>query len=251
MSKLLDKLEKAAQGEAKPFGFATSVSKSALPQIMTIARLPHEAEAKPLIDGNVDAILFSVVDASKAIATFKKKSKELSSIIWGIEAESISKKEAEQLVQLGCDFIALKLISPAIALMCEDSLGKLITASPSIDDSLISALNVMDVDAVVIEEDASVKTITLERLMMYHRITAMVQQPILMSLPIDLAKENLVALHDAGINGLILDTATDKKIAELKKAIEALPKNKAAKNRKKRLNASLPNISSPSYEDES
>ncbi|MFC1998451.1 hypothetical protein ACFLVR_02270 [Chloroflexota bacterium] len=253
MSKLLDKLNRAAQGESKPFGFATSASKSALPQILTIAKSQIDVVAKTMPGSNIDAVLLSVADVSKAIDSLKNMGKELEPVIWGIEATTISKKEAEQLVKIGCDFILLKLTNPAPALMSDESLGKLIAVSPSIDDTLIRAMSMLNIDVVVINEDANTKTVTLERLMMYNRLAAIVQQPVLISLPINLAKENLEVLHDTGIKGLILDwtgTATDKKVAELKKAIDALPKSKPARNKKKRFSATLPSISGPSPEED-
>jgi len=202
---------------------------------------------------NIDAVLLSVTDVSKAIDALKNMGKELEPVIWGIEAATISKKEAEQLVKIGCDFIVLKLTNPAPALMSDESLGKLIAVSPSMDDTMIRAMSMINVDSVVIDEDANTKIVTLERLMMYNRLTAMVQQPVLISLPMNLAKENLEVLHDTGVKGLVLDwagTATDKKIAELKKAIDALPKSKPARNKKKRFSATLPSISGPSSEAE-
>ena len=251
MSKLLDKLDKAAQGETKPFGFAAAMSKSTLPQMLTIARTKFDIEAKSIPAIDTDAVLLSVDDASKAIDCIKKLRKGKLPVIWGIEAAAISKKEADQLVKTGCDFIVLKLASPSPALMSDESLAKVVQISPSIDDSMIRAINLLPVDAVMVQEDDQAPAVTVESLMQYSRIAAMIQQPLLLSISLKLEKDSLETLRDIGINGLVFDwsgASSNKKIAELKEAIAGLPEPK--KKKKKRANATLPSTSSASYDED-
>jgi len=251
MSKLLDKLDKAAQGETKPFGFATSVSKSALPQILTIARTRLDVEAKTVPKIDSDAVLLLVDDTSKAIDYVKKINKEQLPAIWGIEAAAIRKKEADQLVKIGCDFIVLKLTSPAPALSSDETLAKVVQLSPHIDDSMIRAISLLPVDAAMVQEDAPVSAVTVESLMQYSRIAAMLQQPLLLSVSLKLEKDGLETLRDIGINGLVFDwsgASSNKKLADLKEAIAGLPEPK--KKKMKHENATLPSTSSTSYDED-
>ena len=87
--------------------------------------------------------------------------------------------------------------------------------------------------------------------MMYSGIAAMVQQPLLLSVSLKLAKENFEALRDIGVNGIILDwsaPASNKKIAEIKDTIQGLPERK--RRNKKRGNASLPSLSGTTYDED-
>jgi len=251
MSKLTEKLNRITQGDSKPFGFAASISKATLPQMLTIARIRYNAEAKAIHENDADAVLLLVDDTSKAIDSIKKMSNDKLPAIWGIEAANISKKEADQLAKIGCDFIVLKLTSPSPALTSDEVLTKVIQISPSIDDSMIRTINLLPIDAVFVQEDAEARDITVERLMMYSRIAAMVQQPLLLSVSLKLANDSFETLRDAGVNGLILDwsaPASNKKIAEIKATIQSLPERK--RKNKKSANASLPSLSSTTHDED-
>jgi len=251
MSKLIDKLDKMTQGDIKPFGFAASVTKSTAPQMLIIARTKLDDDAKtiPIIDA--EAVLLSVDDASKTVDTVNRIGKERLADIWGIEAKNVSKKEADQLAKTGCDFIVLKLTSPTPVLMSDENLAKVIQINSSIEESMIKALNSLPVDALIVQDDSNLQDFTVENLVMYSRLEAMAQQPLLLVVSLELAKDNLEVLRDTGVNGLILDwsgAASNKKFAEIKKAIESLPKSK--KKKKGHANAVLPNLSSATYEED-
>ena len=251
MSKLIDKLDKATQDETKPLGFAAAMPKSTAAQMLTIARTKFDVEAKTIPELDTDAVLLLVDDASKAINSIKKTSKENLPAIWGIEAADISKKEADQLVNIGCDFIVLRLASPSPALSSDENLAKVVQVNPSIDDSMIRAISLLPVDAVMVQEEAPALVITVESLMQYSRITAMIQQPVLLSVSLKLEKDSLETLRDTGINGLVFDwsgASSNKKIAELKEAIQGLPEQR--KKKKKRTNVTLPGTSSASYDED-
>ena len=251
MSKLIDKLDKLTQGDIKPFGFTVSVSQSTTPQMLTIARTKLDAEAKTMPEITTDAVLLSVDDTARAIDSINKIGEGKLPSIWGIEAASIGKKEADKLAKIGCDFIVLKLASPAPALISNESLAKVIQVSSSIDDSMIRALNSLPVDVVIVQDNPDLQDLTVENLLMCSRIAAMVQQPILLSVSLNLAKDSLETLSDIGVNGLIFDwlgAASNKKIGVIIEAIEGLPRSK--KKKKKRINATLPNISGASYDED-
>jgi hypothetical protein len=253
MSKFIDKLDKITKGDIQAMGFAASVSRSSLPQMLTVASMRFEVVAGPLPSMDADAIVLCIDDLSKSIESLEHISKEQNTGIWGVELDGLSNKEAERLTKIGCDFIVLRLTGSSTALMCDEKLGKLIEISPTMDDSLIRTINLLSVDAVIVEEKAEAKEITVERLMIYNRITAIVQKPVLLSLPPKLAKEHLEVLSDIGIKGLLLDwtdKTTDKKIFDIKKAINALPKIKKKKTDKGRLNATLPDLTGGSHDDE-
>ncbi|MFC1979059.1 hypothetical protein ACFLVP_03630 [Chloroflexota bacterium] len=251
MSKLTEKLNKLTQDDSKPFGFTASVSKSILPRMLTIARIKFDIEANTIPEIDTDAVLLSVDVTSKAIDFIKKINKEKLPAIWGIEAASISRKEADQLIKIGCDYIVLKLTSPSPVLASDEKLAKIIKINPSINDTMIRAINLLPVDTVFIEDDSEAPDIMIERLMIYSSIAAMVEQPLLLSVSLKLAKDTFEAIRDIGVTGLILDwssPASNKKIAEIKDVIQSLPEKK--RNSRKRGHASLPSIPGASYDED-
>jgi len=224
-----------------------------MPQILTVACVRFNGEAGPLPVADIDAVLLCIDDLSKVTDSLEQIRKTMKNVIWGIQLGNLSNKEAERLEKMGCDFIVLKLDSPSSALVYDQKLGKIMEINPTIDDTLVRTINMLSIDAVIVTDETDTKEITVERLMMYRRITAMVQKPVLLSLPVSLAKEHLDVLNDIGINGLLLDWSgktTDKKISEIIKAISALPKSGKKKAGKERPYAVLPNLPSVSPDED-
>ncbi|MBT3362943.1 MAG: hypothetical protein HN929_04590 [Chloroflexi bacterium] len=252
MSKLTDKLERMADGGAQPMGFTTSASASELPQILTIAQINPADSIKAQPKSDIDAVLLGIDDLSKSMDSIKQAAGKLKSVIWGVQAGSIDKKQLGALAKLGCDFVILKLDSPSAILAGDNDTAIGIEIAPSIDDTLLRTVNLLSIDAVIIIDEDGTETATIEHTMQYYRLAAMVQKPTLISLSVEAVQQNLGILHDAGISGVIVPwdgAAADKKLSSLTVDIKALPKRKKKKDKKKS-SAILPNVSGPSHEDD-
>jgi hypothetical protein len=122
-----------------------------------------------------------------------------------------------------------------------DGLGRVLKIEPSLEPGLIRAINSLplEIDGVMITGDEP--AITIERLLIYQRFTELLNKPLLVSLNSAITEDELSALFNAGVNGLVLpETLSADVFAKLKKSAAGLSR---AARRKTKAAALLPRVS--------
>ena len=217
MSKLIDRLKQLSEGAPQPLGFHTSASAASKPKIQLIAVLSHDsAPDASLKEADAAFLRVGPAEAKEAIKRLCDKSK----VPCGVYAAE--QVESKELQSAGADFVVFAPAT-AVASVSDTKLGKLIAIDSTLTDSLLRAVNALDVDAVFVSSTGD-GALTWQNLMSIHRITAMIDKPVLLSVSWGITQSELKTLWEAGVDGVVLDLNASHSgdLSDLRKKIDAL-----------------------------
>lgn len=223
MSKLIQKLKDAANLGGQPMGFRAHVATRA-PDMTLIARLPGEEVSLFNSQANADAVLLDLKGAFNR-QQLMASAQRFNNIPWGALLETVTKEEAAQLAELGCDFIGFPPAGTPLSILEEKDMGKILVIPSTMEISMAAAINEMPMDAVLIRSDEE-PFLTVQSLMSIQRLSEILQVPALAFFPPESSGEELKVLKMAGICGVILAAEPEgvgAKIKELRRAIADLP----------------------------
>ena len=214
MSRLIDILKRTEKPSFQPMGFMASRRKEMEPRLRLIAASGLDENDAPGLIAASDAALFRMNKSTTAAGAVKIINNIKPDIPWGIYMEDINSGKLNSLVKAGCDFIVFPATGAVSDMPETEDIGKIIEVDSSLDDGILRALNDLPVDAVVITDSLEQGTPLLwHQLMIFQHLTNLITKPVIMLLSAGIGKAELRALWDAGIDGIIPETApgsTDK-----------------------------------------
>jgi hypothetical protein len=222
MSRFIDKLKHASVSEPAPLGFRT-VQKAIKPRLLIIALLE-----KPDVPETVD--ITTVADAclfnTKKLTEYKsveKIAKSIKDMPCGCRIGGNFNIDFEK---TAVDFVVFSDEMPAPALLKSEKTGRIVLAEEDMTGEMIRILEVMPQDAVFLDDKSGEKlSLTWQKLTVYKRFSSLSTKPLLISVPVNLTADELQAVWDMGVNGLVVNMAGAESFEELKKlrkAVEAL-----------------------------
>jgi len=217
MSKLLDKLNQASRGAAQPLGFKAATSKSKSQPMVLIACLPKgTTRAMAAAKESADAVLL------KGAQSLEKLVASLGEATWGAALEEYTEEQITMLKEKGCDFLVFDAAKAPPTLLREEEVGKIVEIDPTIADGLVRAIEQLPIDAVLIGGEPS---LSVHRLMVCQHVANLVRKPLVASAPLDMSKEDLEALREAGMAGVVVNAEEDAKegLSRLRQTIDGLP----------------------------
>ena len=236
MSRFIDKLKKASLSEPPPMGFRT-VQKSIKPRLLVIAQAdkPEVLGAVDITDA-ADACLF---DAQKA-ADYKaaeKFAKSMKDIPCGCRISGSFNIDFEK---TALDFVIFGHDMPAAVLLKTEKTGRIALAQEDMTGEMIRILDSMPQHAVFLDEKPAEKlSLTWRKLSLYKRFSVLTTKPLLVSVPVNLTADELQAIWDMGVNGLIVKVADAESVEALNKLRQTvetlLPPSKNKRNRSRAL----------------
>ena len=242
MSRFIDKLKRLRQAEPQPMGFATSRVTPEKPKLQLVARLAAENLDK-ISDAltQADAALIEV-GQSEDLAAVEKMCRAEKGIPTGVWLRVSAAEIVNKLTEISCDFVLFPTSFP-LAVTEKEKTGRILELDSDMSDSLLRTVNDLPVDAVMLSIKSEDTPLTLNRLMQIRRPSYMVNKPILISVPDSLSVNELQALWDMGISGVIIQSINQEsaeKFAELRKRIDKLsPPNL---HKKDKMSAILPRM---------
>lgn len=242
MSRLIDKLTKIRQIEPQPMGFAVSKPTSEKPRMQLLASSASQTLGK-LEDGlrSADAVIIKVTK-SDDIEVIDKVCQEKDAYPSGGWLQFSDNKIMAKLKDTVCDFVVFNSDSPLITLE-KDKMGRVLELDASLTEGLLRTANDLPVDAVLVSGLNRESPITFNHLMQIQRVAYLINKPILVEIPMDLSGEELQALWDTGIAGVIVELVDKKsvdKFTELREAIGKL--SPAAALKRSRMRPVLPHL---------
>ncbi len=221
MSKFVDKLQHLSKSAAPSIGFHPVASKPKSSAMLLIAGLSGVDVKKAEVLAN------SIVDAglilSQSIEGIGQVAEVMGDIPLGILVKDVSEGKLDKLVESSCDFVVFDVKMPLVEFR-QQGIGKFLMIEPSLDWGLIRAINRLDVDGVFIDRGKE-SFITVERLLIYHRFSDLLNKPLVAILPSLVTNAELANLWQAGIDGIVTPPAQPKKsLTELRRIIDNLPK---------------------------
>jgi len=237
MSKLADKLQNLSKSSSAPMGFHAGVSEVRSAAMLLIVGLSgtQVKEARIAAEVNADAAL--VVSGDASAKTIQQVIEAVGSVPLGVLAGRMSRKEIDELVGLGCDFVVFD-IKGAAAILCKEGVGKFLMIEPSLDQGLVRAINSFEVDGVFIGTGGA-SVMAVEHLLVCRRLVELLDKPVIMVLPSLATKEELTGLWQAGVDGVVAPSMQSAEaLAELKRIIGNLPRG--ARGRRAKPGVMLP-----------
>jgi hypothetical protein len=162
----------------------------------------------------------------------------------GCRLKTGSAATLKKAVNSTCDFLVLSPQAP-VSVTVDDKLGKLIEIETGLSDIMLRTVSDLPVDAAIALEKDVVETLTVSRLMELQRLIYLINKPLIVRIPLSFTVEELQALCDMGVTGVLVevaDAAAAKKLADLRQAIAKL--KKTAPRKKDKMSATLPRAQS-------
>jgi len=146
-------------------------------------------------------------------------------------------RDLAQLKGKGCDFLVFDAAKAPLTLLREEEVGKIVEIDPSLADGLVRAIEQLPIDAVLIGGEPS---LSVHRLMVCQHVANLVRKPLVALAPLDMSKEDLEELREAGMAGVVVNVEADAKegLSRLRQIIDALPPSR--RGRREKADALLP-----------
>jgi len=227
MSKLIDKLNRVSQSASQPMGFGTTQSLTPRPKMLLIANLT-KANVDSLADyvAGADGGLLHISQGS-GVETLREVSQAISEIPWGWWLRDGGQREIDQIVKAGCDFVVFPATSTPLAIPQGNEIGRILQVEASLSADLLQAINDLPIDAVLVaSEQGKDYFLTWHHLMLFRRFANLLTKPLLVSIPPEVTTNELQALREAGVDGVIVEVGIGQpagKLNELRQAIDKLP----------------------------
>lgn len=238
MSIFVDRLQSLSKSSTTSIGFHPSISKLKSPAVLLIAGLlgTQVKEAKIVADVNTDAGL--ILSEGPSARVVKQMVEAMGDVPLGVFVKGMSEDKINELTSLGCDFVVFDIRMP-VAVLHKEGIGKFLMLEPSLDQGFIRAINSLELDGVFISSRGGDSFIAVEHLLVCRRFVELLEKPVIMALPSLVTKDELTALWQAGVDGIVsLPVQSIEALTELKKMIGDLPRG--ARGRHAKVGVKLP-----------
>ncbi len=246
MSRFIDKLNQVSRVVPQSMGFRRAQPISEKPKILLIASLAEVSDGLADYVAGADAGLLRIPKLSSGAKTLKEISQAISDIPWGGWLRNIDKEEIKQMAKAGCDFMVFPAANTPLALLQNDEIGKILEVESSLSEGLLRAVNELPIDAVLIAgEPGEGYFLTWHHLMLFQRFADLLTKPLLASIPSNVTANELQALWEAGVEGVIIEVGVGQPADRLKKLRQVIDKLAFPPQPKRgRAEALLPHIGS-------
>jgi len=246
MSRFIDKLNQVSRVVPQSIGFRRAQPVSLKPKILLIASLA-EASVGSLADyvAGADAGLLRIPKLSSGAKTLKEMSLAAPDIPWGGWLRNIDKGGIKQMAKAGCDFVVFPATNTPLALLQNDERGKILEVESSLSEGLLRAVNELSIDAVLIAgEQEGEYFLTWHHLMLFQRFADLLTKHLLASIPSNVTANELQALWEAGVDGVVIEVGAGQPVERLKELRQVIDKLAFPSQRKrKKAEVLLPYIS--------
>ena len=223
MSKLVTRLENLSKETGEPIGFKAALQRHKGIPMLFVAALPKiDAHLAQKLGEAADALLVPVDDLEKEISSLKSLAQAVKELTWGVWLKGNG--SAADLQELGADFVVFEPEHMSASLLRAEDLGKVIEVAPSLAEGLVSSIEELPIDAVLVSSSASF--VSVHQLMIFRWVADLVCKPLLAVLPGDLSAEDLSSLWDVGVQGVVtpVKAAADKdRLLEWRHALSDMP----------------------------
>ena len=244
MSKLIDKLNQVSQAVSQPMGFRTIQPASLKPKILLIAGLA-QTNTDDLGDytAGADAGLLHISNLNSGTKALQKICQVMPDIPWGGWLRDIGTRGIKQMAKVGCDFIVFPAANTSLAILQGDDIGRILEVEPSLSEGLLRAVNELPVNAVLVgsEQDRDY-FLTWHHLMLFQRFADLLTKPLLVSIPSNVTNNELQALWEAGVDGVIVEVRVGQPAERLKELRQAIDKLTLPPRKRGKAEALLPHV---------
>ena len=245
MSKFIDRLNRVARATPQPMGFGHAKSTSEKLKMLLVVSL-SQANPDNLADyvTGADAGLLPISKPSQATENIQAISGLTPAIPWGVWLKGFTQGEIKPIVKAGCDFVVFPAVDTSLTMLRDDKVGKILEVEVSLNEGLLGTVNGLPVDAVLIDSKHKEEhSLTWQHLMLFQRFASLLAKPLLVSVPSNITANELQALWEAGVDGVIIEVSDKNpadKLKELRRAIDKL--SSTSRRKRGKAEALLPYI---------
>ena len=220
MSKIADLIRRVTRIEPGPIGFGAGPRKR--PPTMALVALVGERwpqHTREAIEAGADAVILSSRPGDRDL---KEAAGAAGGHACGLRMSG-GELDLAKVREAGVDFLVLDLASPASALLDEE-LGFVMHVSGELSDAQLRALEPSPIDAVSLEHDVDVATVA--GLLELRRVVGLARRALLAQVRADAQQGDLLALRQAGVALVGVDTndrGAIEAIKRLRGVIDELP----------------------------
>ena len=226
MSRLIDKLVQVSQVASQPLGFGRTQSVSR-PKMLIIASLA-EADIGNSSDrvAGADAGLLPVARPGSGVKRLKEVCQAMPAIPWGGRLKNIGRAGVKQVVEAGGDFVVFPAANTPLRILEDDKVGRILEIEASLEGGLLRTVDELPADAVLIaSEQQGEHSLTWRHLMSFKRFADLLTKPLLVPIPSDVTANELQALWETGVDGVVVEVEAGQpagKLKELRQMIDSL-----------------------------
>jgi hypothetical protein len=214
MSKLADRVRRAARVEPAPLGFAAAARTQTATMLIVVKLGGDTGKVKEALEKGADAVVLEV-DAGKL-----RGAKIPDGTVVGVSTDKLDGKEAPALREAGADFAVVSEDSAASGLL-DEKLGFVMRVAGDLEDTRLRLVGDLSLDAIIVE--TSDEPLTVARLLDLRRLVSLARAPMLVESDSGIDASALQVLRDAGAAGLLLPASAIGKLGELRERIMSLP----------------------------
>lgn len=211
MSKLEDRMRRAARTEPRPVGFIAKPTQ-AQPTMLIVADCASAADAAAAATAGADAVLLAAGAKDDEI-----KTAVATSVPVGVRLPKGDRARVTALCELGVDFLLVGPDAHASVLL-EEKLAYLATVESGMSDTDLRTMDTLPLDALLAPSVDG--NLTIGQSLSLRRITAFVRRPLALTVTAKVTAADLEALRDLSV--MLLLTAPDA-VAAVKEQVAALP----------------------------
>lgn len=207
LSKLADKIRKAARGESQPLGFGATTSKATATMVLAgIAK--NAADAPELARRGADAVI---------VASPKPGEGKQGDVLSGAHISGDDDSKAYR--DGGFDFVVFDPDKTSSTAVLEEEIGYVMALPKDVSDVELRAIESFRLDAV--DVGPVERSLTVRRQIDLRRIFALAHKPLMARVPADIDVRALQALRDTNVLVVAVEGADN--VERLRKTIDALP----------------------------
>ena len=243
MSRFIDKLNQISRAVPQPMGFRARQSVPLKPKMLLVASVA-QASAGNLADyvAGADAGLLHISKASSGAKTLQKICQAVPDIPWGGWLRDIGREGIEQTTDVGFDFVVFPAAGTSLAILQNDKVGKVLQVEASLTEGLLRAVDELPIDAVFIaSEQEEGYFLTWHHLMVFQHLADLLTKPVLASVPLNVAANELLALWEAGVDGIVVGVG--EVAGRLKELHQMIAQLAFPQRKRRKAEALLPRIS--------
>ena len=224
MSRLIDEFRKSDQTAVQPMGFRAARKTAPAARMPLIAAVETGTKTGADLLTGAGAVLLMPGKTRPTAKAIQTTTAGLPDIPWGIylDDDSGTLNTAGE----GCDFVVFTASGSISATPGDEEIGRILQVESSMDDGLLRAVSDLPVDAVLVADTVGASgSLVWHQLMIIQHLARLISKPMIVSVPVNIGKDELKALWEAGADGLLVEV--DAKgaggLKEVRKAIEKLP----------------------------
>ena len=222
MSKLLDRLERAASGPARPFGFGTA-ARERIPALVIIASVTDAKKAT--VESAVSAgAEFVIVSGGAATNGKGLPPAGIGSTPWGVQVESLTEDLLATLKESGCDFVVLTVGGTPIRLLNDESMDYFSVVPVGSEDQWLRAVDDLPFEGSLVE--MAVADLSLGQALSLAAVAGRLSGELIVPASLEWSAGELESLREMGFGAVTVEVkngADAKKLAALHEAALNLP----------------------------